>query len=231
MTTPETERIRRAYDARAAAGADERYALTSPANLYLYQRRERDLLDALRRNGLLPLDGKRVLDVGCGSGGVLRDFVRYGARPEGCAGVDLLPERIASARAASPAGMTFDAGSADTLPYGDASFDIALQFTLLSSVLDSAMRQRIAAETLRVLRPGGAAVWYDFTWNPGNRDTRGIGMRELRALYAGCRIDARRVTLAPPMTRRVARYSFTVCRALEAMPFLRSHLLAVIRRA
>ncbi len=230
MSERENERIRSAYAARAATGADERYALTSPANLYLYQCRERDLLAALRRNGLRPLAGRRVLDIGCGNGAVLRDFARYGALPDDCAGIDLLPERIASAREHSPTGMTFDAGSADALSYDAAAFDIALQFTLLSSVLDAAMRRRIAGEALRVLRPGGAIVCYDFTWNPRNRDTRGIGLAELRALYPGCDIDARRVTLAPPISRRLAPHSFTLCRALEALPPLRSHLLAIIRK-
>ena len=41
----EAERIREAYAARAARGDDDRYALTDRANLYLYQRRERALIE------------------------------------------------------------------------------------------------------------------------------------------------------------------------------------------
>jgi SAM-dependent methyltransferase len=225
----ETERIVQEYERRAAEGDDERYALTDRANLFLYQRRERALLEMLAGHGLTPLGDKRVLDVGCGNGSVLRDFVRYGARPELLAGIDLLPERVAAAHELSP-NLDVREGDGSSLPFDDASFDIALQFTLLSSVLDATMRRAIAGETLRVLRPGGAVVVYDFVWNPLNRATRGVGPRVLAPLYAGCRLDVRRVTLAPPISRRVARFSWTVAGALEAIPPLRSHLLAVVRK-
>jgi SAM-dependent methyltransferase len=227
----EVERIRDAYAARAARGADERYALHDPANLYLFQRRERALLDLLRRHALTPLDDKRVLDIGCGNGEVLRDFVRYGARPELLCGVDLLPERVAAARERSARGVQFSLGDAADLPYPAGSFDLALMFTVLSSILDNATRRRAADEAMRVLRPGGTLITYDFTWNPTNRDVRGIGRRELRALFAGCAVDARRVTLAPPISRRLACHSWALASACEALPFLRSHLLtAIVKR-
>lgn len=226
----ETDRIREAYARRAGRGLDERYSLDAPANRYLFERREQDLVALLRRHALLPPGERDIIDVGCGNGALLRDFVRLGADPARCTGTDLLPDRIEAARELEPR-MTLTSGDASALPYADASFDIALQFTLLSSVLDGSMRRAIASETLRVLRPGGVLVWYDFLWNPGNRDVRGIHLGELRALYPGCEIDACRVTLAPPLTRRLARISPALCRALEALPPLRSHYLAALRKA
>ncbi len=225
--TTETERIRDAYVRRAERGADERYSLDDPANQYLFERRERDLTALLQRYTLMPLAGRDIIDVGCGNGALLRDLARLGADADRCHGIDLLPERVEAARERDPR-MTLRAGDASLLPYDDASFDVALQFTLLSSVLDGEMRRAIASETMRVLRSGGVLIWYDFIWNPGNRDARGIGLGELRRLYPGCSIDARRVTLAPPVTRRLARISPTLCRALEAVPLLRSHLLAAV---
>jgi ubiquinone/menaquinone biosynthesis C-methylase UbiE len=205
--------------------------MDDPANLFLFQRRERALLDLLRRESLLPLADKRVLDIGCGTGDVLRDFVRYGADPAMLHGVDLLDGRIDAARERSPLGVTFSLGDAEDLPYPAAHFDIGVMFTVLSSILDDGVRRRVAAEALRVMRPGGALIVYDFTWNPTNRDVRGIRRADLRALFPGCRIDARRVTLAPPISRRVARISWPLASALEALPFLRSHLLATVRTA
>jgi hypothetical protein len=116
------------------------------------------------------------------------------------------------------------------MPLRDATFDLVLQFTIMSSVLDDALRDAIAAESLRVLRPGGAIIWYDFIWNPGNRDTRGLRLTDVRRLYPGCDLDARRVTLAPPISRLLARVSLPACRALEAIPLLRSHYLIAITR-
>jgi SAM-dependent methyltransferase len=225
----EAERIREAYARRAALGLDERYSLAEPANRYLFRQRERGLLALLKRRGLLPLAGKRILDVGCGNGEVLRDFVRYGADLRLVAGVDLLPERVSGAARRMPP-IACSVGDATALPFPDASFDVALQFALLSSVLDDETRRRIAAETLRVLRPRGALIYYDFIWNPGNRDVRGIGLAEVRALYPNCEIDASRVTLAPPISRRLARVSPTFCRLLEAIPWLCSHWLIAIRK-
>ncbi|HXK33187.1 MAG TPA: class I SAM-dependent methyltransferase [Dehalococcoidia bacterium] len=225
----EAERVRAAYARRAEQGADDRYGLTDPANLYLFQRRERALVELLRRHELLPLTGRRILDVGCGNGAVLRDLQRLGARPRDLAGVDLLAERVEAARAANPA-IAVTQGDATRLPYRDASFDVAVLFTVVSSILDQAVRRVVASEAVRVVRPGGVIVWYDFTWNPGNRDTRGVGLAELRALFAGCDVDARRVTLAPPIGRRVARRSFTLAAALEAIPLLRTHYLAAITK-
>lgn len=101
----------------------------------------------------------------------------------------------------------------------------------MSSVLDGETRRRIAAETLRILRPGGLLVWYDFIWNPLNRDVRGLRLGEIRALYPGCALDVRRVTLAPPLLRPLARLSMRLCRVVEAVPFLRSHYLIGVRKS
>jgi ubiquinone/menaquinone biosynthesis C-methylase UbiE len=212
-----------------ASGADDRYSLNDPANRYLFDRRERAIVALLNEHHLLPFADARILDVGCGNGGVLADFVRLGAQETRCAGIDLLPDRTHAARARLT-DAEIRTGSASALPWPDASFDLALQFTLLSSVLDNGTRSRIAAETLRVLRPGGGLLYYDFIWNPGNSDTRGLRLGDLRALYSGCEIDARRTTLAPPITRALARWSMTVCRALEALSLLRSHYLALITK-
>ena len=225
----EADRIKDAYARRAKAGADDRYSLDDPANRYLFERRARDVQALLRRQRKGPLAGKDIVDIGCGNGAVLREFVTWGAEPRRCSGIDLLPERVEAARARSPQ-MAITAGDASALPWNDASFDVALQFTLLSSVLDATMRQSIARETLRVLRPAGLLIVYDFTWNPLNRDVLGLNAKALRGLYAGYSVDGRRVTLAPPITRRLAHFSPSACAALERLPFLRSHVLAAVRK-
>src|SRR5947208_2787418 len=91
----EEERIRQAYSRRAG---DPRYSWFSRGTLWMAQRRERDVLDALRRNGISDLSQKTVLDVGCGHGQWLADLIKWGAPPENLCGVDLLQERIAAAR-------------------------------------------------------------------------------------------------------------------------------------
>jgi SAM-dependent methyltransferase len=171
-----------------------------------------------------------VLDVGCGDGAVLHDCLRYGARVEDLSGVDLLPDRIESARARLP-GARLEVGDGQSLPFESESFDIVLGFTLLSSVLDDDARGRLAAEMLRVARPGGLIVLYEFWVNPFNRDTRPLKHDDVRSLFAGHTVGFSRTTLAPPITRALARLpgGWLACTALEMIPFVNTHYLAAVK--
>jgi hypothetical protein len=80
----------------------------------------------------------------------------------------------------------------------------------------------------RVARRDGVIISYDFWLNPFNRDTRGLRRRELRALFPGHRVEARSVTLAPPVARLICPRSFGLAATLQAVPLLRSHVLAFI---
>jgi len=51
--------------------------------------------------------------------------------------------------------IDFRCGNAEELPYEDESFDIVMQFTVFTSILDNEMKIRIAKEMLRVLKPKG----------------------------------------------------------------------------
>lgn len=196
---------------------------------YRLRRLVAELNSALARHGLLPLTGRLVLEVGCGSGYWLHLLDSLGSRPNDLHGIDISSERIGWA-AASMAGVCFSVGDAAQMPYRDAQFDLALQFTMFTSMLDNDVRKSAAAELIRVLKPGGMLLWYDFIWNPINRCTRGIGEQELRSLFPCCRFDIRRVTLLPPLARWMAPFSIEACRMLERVPQLRSHYLAVIRK-
>jgi hypothetical protein len=96
-------------------------------------------------------------------------------------------------------------------------------------VLDPEIRRRLASEIVRVLSPGGALLWYDFRFdNPRNRNVRGIGRRALRQLFPDLRGQIRSVTLAPPLTRLLTPSNHWLAVTLEALPFLRTHLLGVL---
>jgi hypothetical protein len=74
-------------------------------------------------------------------------------------------------------------------------------------------------------------LWYDFTVdNPRNPDVRGVPLDEVRALFPQARISARRVTLAPPLARAVCRLSPSLYPLLNAVPLLRTHVLAWIEK-
>jgi SAM-dependent methyltransferase len=224
----EIDRIRAVYARRRDAGREARYTVFDRANLFRLLGLERQLVEALHRERMTDLAKLRVLDVGCGGGWWLRTLLGWGARPEHLAGIDLLPEAVAAARGIHPA-LRVECGSAGDLPFPDGSFDLVSQFTVFSSILDATLRRRVATEMLRVLRPGGTVLSYDFTLNPGNRDTVGIGRGELATLFPGCRLRLRRVTLAPPLARLVVPRSWLLATLLEAVPLLRTHQIATLR--
>jgi len=107
-----------------------------------------------------------VLDVATGTGAVARELVER----KHCAvvGLDQSPEMLAEARRRLPRTVKLVAGSAERLPFPDASFD-ALTFTyLLRYVPDPAATLR---ELARVLRPGGTIAGLEFAlprgvWRP-----------------------------------------------------------------
>ena len=94
--------------------------------------------------------GARLLDAGCGTGGLLRS-VRRALPALLLYGVEYDPEAAAFAAARSDAEVTV--GSLNALPYRDASFDAVVSADVLCHAkVDQASAQ---AELRRCLKPGG----------------------------------------------------------------------------
>ncbi len=226
----ESERILREYERRRREIPADFYALSRPANLFNHQGQQRALRAALAQNELFPLDSRRVLDVGCGHGQWLSHFEALGGLRENFSAIELDAERAAAAQERFPTG-DIRIGDAAQLPWDDSSFDIVTQSTVFTSILDAPIRAAVAAEMLRVLKPSGVIVWYDFLFNnPRNRNVRGVGRREIHQLYPGCSIHLNRVTLAPPLARRIVPWSWPLARLMEQLGLLNTHYLGTIRK-
>lgn len=100
----------------------------------------------------LEFDGKRVADVGCGDGAMGRIMAARGAH---VAGIDVKQDAIETAQAAEPVSdETFELGSADDMPFADASRDLVVFVNSLHH-MDPEQQRRAIAEARRVLAPGG----------------------------------------------------------------------------
>jgi SAM-dependent methyltransferase len=224
----ELTRIRAEYDRRRREIPAGFYALSRPANLFIRHGQERALLAGLDGAGFVPLGERRVLEVGVGDGQWLETFLRFGARMEHLAGIDLDADAIATTRARYPS-ADLRAGDAAALPWASGSFDVVFQSTVFTSILDEGSRRAVAAEMTRVLRPGGLVVWYDFVYdNPRNHNVRGVKPHEIRALFPGMRAAFQRATLAPPLARWIAPRSWALATVLESARLLNTHCLAVL---
>jgi SAM-dependent methyltransferase len=224
------DRLRREYaDRDRRLSGSDIYSLTNPGCLFLVQQRQRAVLRLLRREGRTDLAAHRILEVGCGTGSVLNEFICFGARPENLHGVDLIADRVAEAKRLRP-NLNLICADGQSLPYGASTFDIILQFTAFSSVLDTGIKAVMARDMLRVLRPNGLIIWYDFWINPFNRHTSGIRRPEIIMLFPDCHYYFQRTTLAPPISRWLAPKSWLMCLMLEYLRVFNTHYLAGIRK-
>jgi ubiquinone/menaquinone biosynthesis C-methylase UbiE len=120
-------------------------------------------LRAFEVRAIGPVDGKRVLEVGCGTGELLRAVARAGS-PARLAGLDPDPDMLAQADAKlRDAGVAAELvrGFAQALPFPDGAFDLVLSSLMLHH-LDTPTKRAALAEWRRVLAPGGALVLVDF---------------------------------------------------------------------
>ncbi len=215
----------------ARRGAPERYSLLRPDVWQSVQERQGAMLALFAHAGWNDFADKRVVEVGCGSGGNLLELLRLGFAPELMTGIELLSERFAQARHVLPAALRLIEGDAVVAPIEAGSQQLVLQSTVFTSLLDAGTRSALAAAMWRWLAPGGAVLWYDFTVNnPRNPDVRGVPSSELSALFPQARITARRVTLAPPLARAVCRVHPRLYPLFNALPLLRTHVLAWIAK-
>jgi SAM-dependent methyltransferase len=226
----ELDAIRARYARRAALPA-QRYSRFNAEVLARVHERECSTAALLASHGIRSLKGLDVVEVGCGNGANLLEFLQFGAEPERLVGNELLDERLEQARCRLPAAVRLMPGDACELPFGEASFDIVYQSTVFSSILDDAFQQRLAQRMWQWVRPGGGILWYDFTYNnPRNPDVRGVPLARIRSLFPAGSVDARRVTLAPPIARRVAPLHPALYTLFNLVPALRTHLLCWISK-
>ena len=109
---------------------------------------ELDLLDEL-----LPLDGLRIVELGCGNARLLRDLLQRHPLCEALA-LEVDERQLAKNLAAPQERLQFSAGVAQAIPLADAGFDLAMMLKSLHHVPMPLMAKALS-EAARVLRPGG----------------------------------------------------------------------------
>ena len=130
------------YDACRYAGRANQYKQTVMANAYKW------LVGCLR--------GKRILDVGCGTGRGVTDFAAEANFATGSdASLDMLA--FAAHKVAGKTRCAFAAAKAQELPFPNGAFDVVTALNLLHLFSLETQREMVA-EMKRVVRPGGIIV-------------------------------------------------------------------------
>ncbi len=225
----EAEQVAARYARRQGKHVDARYSMLNASVWQAVQERQRALISLLKRHAPGPLDDMRVLEIGCGGGGNLLELLRLGCDPRNLQANELLPERVTLARRNLPEAIVVHSGDALKLQLPSASFDVVYQSTVFTSLLDDKFQEDLARQMWEWVSPGGGVLWYDFIYdNPGNQDVRGVPLRRIRNLFPHASIDARRVTLAPPISRRVCKLHPAMYSAANLISFLRTHVICWI---
>jgi ubiquinone/menaquinone biosynthesis C-methylase UbiE len=229
LADSEAERIRAVYacydaDPDTRAKWDPR----NRGNAVMREEFNSAVLEVLAQRGVR-LGEARVLDVGCGSGGILHWLGRSGARRDFLYGVDLREDQIELARRNNP-GSNLLCGDARQLAFPDHFFEVIICNNLFGSILDRAVAEAVAAEVRRVAKPMGLIIWCDSRFrNPWNPNVRGYTRREIRRCFPGCRIELRSITVLPPLARRLGRFTHVLYPILSRIPFLRVRYLGIIQ--
>ncbi|MBU1863728.1 MAG: hypothetical protein KKH94_08715, partial [Candidatus Omnitrophica bacterium] len=66
--------------------------------------------------------------------------------------------------------------------------------------------------------------------NPFNSDVKSVNKKQIFELFPECEIRMRRVTLAPPISRKLAKYSFGACYFLESLKIFNTHYFGAIKK-
>jgi len=133
--------------AAGRTGGDKAIALGHPS--YVWRAGQERRLNLIRRYA--PLEGRHVLDAGCGVGMYAAAFRRF---TDAAYGVDLDPEKIAQA---AESGTNLVVAFVEALPFAGCSFDVVLSHEVIEHVSED---RAALAEAVRVLKPGGRLVIY-----------------------------------------------------------------------
>jgi ubiquinone/menaquinone biosynthesis C-methylase UbiE len=219
----EVERIRAVY-----TRWEPDYDIHSLGFLTLLDERDvhlKRLLEGLPK----PLAHCKVLDVGCGYGGLLDLLHSSGVPANSLFGIDLLPHRITAARQRYPA-YNFQEANAERIDFPDQWFDIVIVFTVFSSILDRAMARNVASSIARVLTRDGVVIWYDMRYpNPWNPNVKPMTKSRIQELFPSFEQQLKSLTVLPPVARHLGPGTNLLYPLLAKVPVLRSHYLGVLR--
>jgi ubiquinone/menaquinone biosynthesis C-methylase UbiE len=221
-------------DYYAKKGMDRNNLLQNPSVLFQVLAQDAAIIRGLQSVALDP-QMARVLDVGCGDGASLWLLMRLGFDGNNLYGVDLLECRIAGARSRHPL-IHFDCADATQLPFDDGSFDLVTESTMFIHATDEVVARKIAAEMIRVTKPGGTLLISDWRYaKPRNRHYKAVTKKRLSGLFqAGVRTKFHkryRGSLLPPVGRFFSRHSAWSYFAVQALfPFLTGHMVTVLKK-
>jgi SAM-dependent methyltransferase len=165
------------------------------------------LIDRLHKRALAKaigqLDGKRVLDFGCGNGRISSWLRRQGASVHG---LDSSPEMLALARIAVPDGR-FDLVEGDELPVEDSPYDLVVSVGVLLYLAPVPERlERVVRKLARAMTPHGQLIALEQVQYDASLG-RGAPMQVYRRAFAEAGLEITRTSPVRRSDSRVFRFA------------------------
>jgi len=218
----------------AKLGGNRNSLHKNPGVLFQLLALEKAFVSALRAVKRNPSE-MSVLNVGCGTGADLFYLLRIGCRPGNITAVDVQKERLDSARSIYST-VNFVCCDASKMTFPDATFDLLFESTMFSTLPDEIVSSEIAAEMVRVCKPGGYLLLLDWRiQKPYDTSYRALTKRRLSKLFE---LDSKTEivgvypgALVPPVGRFLSAYLpglyFLVA---SLMPFLVGQVGYLLRK-
>lgn len=208
-----------------------RYSFLRPSYYKNEQEKERAIINWINKCNITPLEEKKLLEIGCGSGVNILTFIKLGFNPKNITANELIEQRLQKAKTNLSSDVTFLQGNALDLEIKDESFDVVFQAMVFTSIFDEDFRKQLAQKMWRWTKPGGGILWYDFIYNnPQNKDVRKVSYSEVKKLFPDAKITKWKITLAPPLSRIVTKLHPFMHDLFSIFPFFRTHLLLWIQK-
>jgi SAM-dependent methyltransferase len=226
----ELDNIKKRYSRRENISSFK-YSPLNPAMYMMQQEKERAIIKWLQEFYPTSANQLRLLEIGCGIGMNLNQFIKLGFNPEFLIGNELLQERVLTAKKNLPASTKIFEGNALELDFTSQTFDIIFQSLVFSSILNGQFQIELARKMWDWTKVGGGILWYDFTYNnPQNKDVRGVKFKRVKELFPKGDIKKWKITIAPPLSYIITKIHPSLYNVFNLIPFLRTHILCWIKK-
>lgn len=202
----EAEKIKQRYQTRESNPTVAKNTSNTLFSDYIIKEREL-IYSKIISNNFKNTTNIELIEIGAGSGANLSNFNKLGIPYKNIYANELIEERTKLLIGNYPE-ITIFSGDANKIDFKK-KFDIVFQSTVFTSILDSELKKQLANKMFEILKPNGIVLWYDFTYdNPNNKDVKGVSKKEIIRLFPKAKkITFYKVTLAPPIGRRIGNYT------------------------